>query len=35
VREVDPAWSLCDHDWQEQPGEPPVDTCSNCGAVRK
>lgn len=18
----------CDHDWQEQPGEPPIDVCS-------
>lgn len=26
---------LCDHDWQEQPGEPPVDVCSSCGAVRE
>jgi hypothetical protein len=25
----------CDHDWQEQPGEPPVDICNSCGAVRK
>jgi hypothetical protein len=24
----------CDHDWQEQPGEPPIDTCSKCGARR-
>lgn len=22
------------HDWQEQPGEPPRDVCSRCGAVR-
>ena len=25
----------CEHDWQEQPGEPPVDVCSSCGAVRR
>jgi hypothetical protein len=25
----------CDHDWQEQPGEPPVDTCSKCGGIRR
>lgn len=25
----------CEHDWQEQPGEPPVDVCSRCGAVRE
>jgi hypothetical protein len=24
----------CDHDWQEQPGEPACDTCPRCGAVR-
>ncbi len=24
----------CFHDWQEQPGEPPVDVCSSCGEVR-
>jgi hypothetical protein len=28
-------WPECDHDWQEQPGEPPVDTCSRCGAERR
>lgn len=27
--------SDCAHDWQEQPGEPPVDVCSSCGAVRE
>lgn len=25
----------CEHDWQEQPGEPPVDTCFRCGAIRE
>ena len=25
----------CVHDWQEQPGEPPIDTCSSCGAQRR
>jgi hypothetical protein len=25
----------CDHDWQEQPGEPPVDVCYRCGATRR
>lgn len=25
----------CDHDWQEQPGEPPYDVCSSCGEVRR
>lgn len=25
----------CAHEWDEQPGEPPVDTCSRCGAVRE
>lgn len=25
----------CEHDWQEQPGEPPVDVCNSCGAVRE
>lgn len=24
----------CDHEWDEQPDEPPVDTCSKCGAKR-
>jgi hypothetical protein len=24
-----------DHDWQEQPGEPPIDVCFKCGAVRE
>ena len=24
----------CQHAWQEQPGEPPVDVCSSCGKVR-
>lgn len=24
----------CKHDWQEQPGEPPVDVCIQCGEVR-
>lgn len=23
------------HDWQEQPGEPPIDVCSSCGEVRE
>lgn len=23
------------HDWQEQPGEPPVDVCSKCGLNRR
>jgi hypothetical protein len=26
---------VCEHEWQEQPGEPPVDTCSRCGEVRE
>lgn len=25
----------CDHEWQEQPGEPPVDVCSRCGKERR
>lgn len=25
----------CIHEWHEQPGEPPVDVCSQCGAVRE
>jgi hypothetical protein len=25
----------CNHDWQEQPGEPPVDVCPKCGASRE
>lgn len=25
----------CDHNWQEQPGEPPVDVCNSCGLVRE
>lgn len=24
-----------EHDWQEQPGEPPVDVCSSCGETRE
>jgi hypothetical protein len=24
----------CEHDWQEQPGEPACDVCSGCGEVR-
>jgi hypothetical protein len=24
----------CEHEWQEQPGEPAVDICSQCGEVR-
>jgi hypothetical protein len=23
-----------EHDWQEQPGEPPCDVCIYCGKVR-
>lgn len=23
------------HDWQEQPGEPPFDSCPDCGAIRR
>lgn len=26
--------ATCDHDWQEQPGESPVDVCPKCGATR-
>jgi hypothetical protein len=26
---------LCDHQWEEQPGEPPVDVCPKCGAYRE
>jgi len=25
----------CDHDWQEQAGEPPFDSCSKCGLRRE
>lgn len=25
----------CEHDWQEQPGEPPIDVCSRCGKVQR
>lgn len=25
----------CDHQWEEQPGEPPVDVCTRCGSVRR
>jgi hypothetical protein len=25
----------CDHQWEEQPGEPPMDVCVKCGAVRR
>lgn len=25
----------CEHEWQEQPGEPPVDVCSKCGITRE
>lgn len=25
----------CQHEWQEQPGEPPVDCCFKCGKVRE
>ena len=28
------AEAFCEHDWQEQPGEPPVDICSRCGKQR-
>jgi hypothetical protein len=32
-------WQLdettCEHEWQEQPGEPPIDVCSRCGAVQR
>lgn len=30
-----PLSDTCNHDWQEQEGEPPVDVCSQCGAVRE
>lgn len=26
---------VCRHRWEEQPGEPPVDACTLCGAVRE
>lgn len=34
---VVPIWALppCQHDWQEQEGEPPVDVCSSCGERRE
>ena len=35
IGEEPPPAIYCDHDWQEQPGEPPVDTCSHCGATRR
>ncbi len=36
VEEVEREFAApCDHDWQEQPGEPPIDVCSSCGAVRE
>jgi len=25
---------VCAHDWEEQPGEPAEDVCSQCGEVR-
>lgn len=25
----------CDHDWQEQPGEPPFDVCPKCGGIQR
>jgi len=25
----------CDHQWEEQPGEPPVDVCTSCGERRE
>lgn len=25
----------CEHQWEEQPGEPPVDVCPLCGARRE
>lgn len=25
----------CEHDWDEQPGEPPVDVCTKCGDTRE
>jgi hypothetical protein len=27
--------SRCDHTWEEQPGEPPIDVCTSCGATRE
>jgi len=33
VRKLEAAQET-EHDWQEQPGEPPRDVCSACGAVR-
>lgn len=24
-----------EHEWEEQPGEPPVDVCTSCGATRE
>ena len=29
------AQRTCEHDWQEQPGEPPIDVCPSCGAIRE
>lgn len=26
---------VCKHLWEEQPGEPPVDVCPQCGKVRR
>lgn len=26
---------ICEHEWAEQPGEPPVDVCVRCGEVRQ
>lgn len=33
VRELDRA--ACSHEFQEQPGEPPVDVCPLCGEARE
>jgi len=25
----------CDHQYEEQPGEPPIDVCTRCGDVKE
>lgn len=34
IGEEPPPATYCEHDWQEQPGEPPFDVCNQCGAWR-
>ena len=35
AQDMEAMMATCPHEWIEQPGEPPVDTCYRCGAVHE